>query len=753
MNVLWIFLAIVVFCIYVLFGLHVTEGLETAVQKVLGWTIYTILWIVFLNVFILGYFWSVIRKKTGPYGVRGQEGETGQIGLKGECSITASQAYCMQQQTHYINDLYKAKTNQSILNEDTQKFPCTYLNEKIQKIAGSRQYQLIVATLSNDNKGINNIVNYLKSIWAQWFELLYNGTSNPGVWFTDEFGDENYEWSGGRNPFDEIKKYDVYYWGITRDFRPLKAEICRAPMNNVDSKFPRPQYSTEQLDKQVSRLRIVQTNSYYKTGDTRNSDHNNDGSWWSPNVQTIDGEEYYPVGDVMAFDYNNPTKKGQTIVGEQSFPSSGKDGPDIKTILVAGDVVDPVGYVFSAYPYSYYNTVRIRSPICPDGYTSLGDVSTSVMVEGKFNKYKCVPSDCVEEIAPGPKHESHDEEDPLQWDRYNRWFKWNKVFPGHVRTWYSNINALNREPQEGSVTSIMEKMAAAMQGKPIVDNLSPSSKNGYNLMRGGEFDYGPNGLPWYRIKKSCLQKVPNRPFAPLPDLPLPQAIRDVEPNHDELGIGWYGHPYKLDPKYSIFSFLNLVPEGMIVNQGTGQRFYIIHVEGDEVNMFNILTYNNNTNKFDGSLQVNINNIPDPNDKLIPNNSTYKDNSPGQVNPKVMGLVDQSEVIPDSINYNAPNIPRRIIITKLDRLNKAQQWRIILNQDKKLFKIQNLYNYTYLIATQEPLEGLIEFTTIDIYNYRNDPPFASLPQDEMDNRTNFTFIPSFGTHMDIVEKAT
>ena len=36
--------------------------------------------------------------------------------------------------------------------------------------------------------------------------------------------------------------------------------------------------------------------------------------------------------------------------------------------------------------------------------------------------------------------------------------------------------------------------------------------------------------------------------------------------------------------------LNLIPEGMIVNLGTGQRFYIVHVEGDEINLFNIMTF-------------------------------------------------------------------------------------------------------------------------------------------------------------------
>ena len=115
MNIYWIFFTIVLFCIYVLFGRHITEGLETLAQQLLTWIIYTVLWGTFINIFTLGYFWSVIREKTGPYGLRGPEGETGGEGSRGECSITASQAYCMKSINDYINELYKSKTNKDIL--------------------------------------------------------------------------------------------------------------------------------------------------------------------------------------------------------------------------------------------------------------------------------------------------------------------------------------------------------------------------------------------------------------------------------------------------------------------------------------------------------------------------------------------------------------------------------------------------------------------------------------------------------------
>jgi len=720
MNIYWIFGTLFIFCIYILFGLHFTKELDSVAQTILSWIIYTILWITALNIFAIGYFWSIIIKKTGPYGIRGPIGDMGTPGMDGACNVSAAKLYCMKTLNDYINMLYKNQTSVDLLNQDSQTFPCKYLNEKIQTQAGSRQYNVIIADLSNDNKGINNLINYLKSIWKIWFDLIYNATSVPGIWFTDEYGDEvggsDYDWVGN-NPFDEIKKYDIYYWGITRDFRPLKAELCRSNVKHGDSKFPKHQLS-QSKDVQVQRLKVIETNDYKYIGNTFTHDDNQDGSWWSPNLQTIGGETYYPVGDILFIGDNKPTKKGQTIVGDNSW-SSGGNGPDMKTILVAGDVVDPIGYKSSSGLYTH-NQMRLYAPICPAGYTAIGDTSTSNNVGQIKNPVKCLPTECVEEIAPGPKHREMKSKD--QWNRYNKWFNWGKVLPGYSYTWYNNVNVLNSGDKD------------------------PNTKNGYNLMRGSE-TYGSrtNGDPWYKIKKSCMVKVPNREFPPLPEIPA-ASTKDVEEINADLGIGWYGHPYKLDPKYSIFSFLNMVPEGMIVNQGTGHRFYIVHTEGFDINLFNILVYNNNTAKFNGSLQINLNQLTDPNDDNIPNNKDYPNNS--NIPPKI---VNANEPTPEPVNYNVPL--KRILVKNLDKTNSSQQWKIMLNpNNKKLFKMKNTYDNTYLIITQEPREGLVEFSSIDLdnNNYLNDPAFRDLDQYELENRTNFTFISSFGPQLDVID---
>jgi len=563
MNIYWIFFTIVLFCIYVLFGLHITEGLETLAQQLLTWIIYTILWGTFINIFTLGYFWSVIRNKTGPYGLRGHEGETGGKGGRGQCSITASQAYCMKSINDYINELYKTKNNKDILNEETQKFPCVYLNEKVNKMAGSRQYQVIVANLSNDNKGIDDIINYLKSIWKQWFDLLYNATNPQGKWFEDEYGDENYDWVGN-NPFNEIKKYDVYYWGITRNFRPLKAELCRSSSTYENSKFPKHNYPEEK----PPRLRIIETNDYHWNGNDDGSGAYYDASWYRPKQTQYGDETYYPVGDVVVRDTWDAQKSGDTEVGDLKWKAK-DNGPDIKTILVAGDVKDPINYDDTLIWHDHdwwFGSYKIK---CPEGYTDMGNIVRSHRKERYYRNInndglKCVPKDCVE---------------PLNKSGDGVWENWGN--------WQFAIN-----------TS---------------DKINPNNTNGYNLFRTANSEQ-----PFYKLKDKCLKPVEV-------DHP-PPSTKEVEKEFGDLGIGWIGHPYKLDPKYSIFTFLNLVPEGMIVHKGTGQRYYIIHYGGEDINIFNILKYSKNTQKYDYALQINANYKETFKDNKIKNNKElFKDN--------------------------------------------------------------------------------------------------------------------------------
>ena len=56
---------------------------------------------------------------------------------------------------------------------------------------------------------------------------------------------------------------------------------------------------------------------------------------------------------------------------------------------------------------------------------------------------------------------------------------------------------------------------------------------------------------------------------------------------------------------------------------------------------------------------------------------------------------------------------RIIERPLSKPDKRQQWNIVLNNNKKTFKLKNIENNTYLYVGLEPTDGIPEFSTIDL----------------------------------------
>jgi hypothetical protein len=652
MKALWLFVFLIVFCVYVLYGLYLTENADSLSQIILTWVIYTILWTTFINVFLLGYFWSVVRNKSGPVGLRGPSGERGKVGIKGQCSITAAQAYCIKALNEYIDKLYSDKKGQNILDENLQTFPNNYLNDKIIQMAGSRQYQVILGNLSNDNKPIENIINYLKSIWYKWFELIYKSTDVEGAWFKDEYGDEDYNWVGA-NPFLEIRKYDIYYWGITRNFRPLKAELCRTSLSHTNPKFPIPNRPLE------PRLKIIQTNDYYMGAYDRNSGSDGHSVFWQPHTIDIGNDTYYPLGSVMtadssggSWDFGYYHTHDNIITGNPngehfSYTKQNAPGFDIRTALVAGDVKDPA-YFQNNGGWSGDDDMISYTPICPGGYTDLGDVM------GRYGGYmnpeavnmKCVPTECVEEVHG------------------NRKYPWGGQANGDLYVLNDYTSGQN----------------------------DANGDNGYNLVRIN------SGKPFYKIKESCLS-LPSHPGI---------LTKDVEPQNGDLGIGWYGHPYKLEPEYSIFTFLNLVPEGMIVHKGTGRRFYILHYGGEEQNVYNILDFSEDNYEFSDALQTDSN----------ANNSAVKSRTKSRLDPR-------------------------------------QQWIIVLQGDKydssKLnrLKLKSLFNNKYLYLGLDALQGTSQFSTVDIATYMYHPAFQNLSAEQVEDGTMFTFISSVGTNMNII----
>lgn len=670
----FIFIMMLVFCGYVFVGLYVSQDVDknNIVMYVLSWVSYTFLCMAILNVILTVYYWSIIRLKTGPPGIRGIIGSRGKKGIAGKCNLDAMQSFTIKELSEHINKLYKNQTGNDLLDPTTHKFVNNYLNTKISLMATSNQMNMLVNVSATNKVSVQNLIDYLKTIWTEWFNLLYNASN--GEWFLDQYGDENSTWSNSQpiitspntlenkqdntspqptlqplNPFDEMKKYDVFNWGLTRSFRPLKLEICKSTPLYESGKLP---------IKRKGKLKIIESNDYKAIGMDKGTGGNPDISWWRAKPVKIGTETYYPMGDVpMSGDggttYYGAYKSGLTTVGtlEYNVTEGGAwgmstiNGPDIKTMLVSGDVVPPVNYTPIWAHSGAFNPALMR-PVCPEGYTNMGDIVKPwyghIPDIPITNPPMCVPTQCVE---------------PVNNNGYPIWST-GSLSTRVINGWYN--------------------------GNPPTNNAKP--ENAYNLMRTDD-----NGI-FYKLKDSCLNVNDDAPTTKKP-----------EPENAKLGIGWYGSPFKVDPKYSIFTFLNLVPEGLIIHEATGRRFYIIHYGGEDVNKFIILDYNSATSNFDSAVQT--------------------DSDPASLGAKLRDI---------------------------SRNDVRQQWIITFgDNDKKKFTMMSVFNQKKLYIGLEPVLGDSMYSTVDLNNLQK--PYNTMPPEKLKLGIMFSFVPAFGVHTDILDK--
>lgn len=677
--------------IFIFIGLNLSDTIENSTQYVLFWVVYTLVTMSVLNMFLLSYFWSVIRKKTGPIGIRGPKGDAGNRGSLGKCSMNSSNAICMLEITKMMNELFQKEEKDKIdnkrldidykedddINETKKKIKSIitkdnllingFMRRKLATICKSIQFDVLNEVLVGEGKGPRYLIDYLKGIFKEWFYLIYNQNQK---WFLDSDGTIRYDWKSD-NPFNEIKKYDIYYWGDTRRFRPLINNICQSGIQ---------ENNTLPSSHNNSRLQILKTNDYKEVYNDLESGSTNALKVFRPNIHKYNDTEYHPLGDVAVAGNLKDRKKlgikenSMTRIGDLEYDKSSEtnNGPDKETILITGDVADPVGYELmwrdqkdstswmnslrkgasaltsTSFDDNSYGPGRLWKPIAPQGYTCLGDVATQYYPPDhpnrsqylKYNKdvnIKCLPSDCVEPV---------DEQEIINNERL---------------IW--NVNRDNNSDVvfNGSVYTLGE-------------NEEATSGNNYNLFRTSDFSYidrkgntiSKKGDTYYKIKKSCLSGSR-------------QKTKEVETQFENIGIGWYGTPANSDPKYSIFHFMGLVPEGVIENSYTYNKYYIVHYGGVELNCYNIHTFNDATSKYDKAYEI------DP---------------------------DNGDVYSRKIKKNY----------------KKQQWRIKKQDDK--YYLESVYNQRILAANIES----------------NNPPLITIKSTAVQNKNIylFSFTPAFGS---------
>ena len=364
------------------FGLELSSDIDDIIVYVLFWMLYIITIITFVNLILVSNYYLTMKDKTGIQGKPGPSGDVGVRGDTGLCDPSCRDNVCKENITTKIQN----KLN-DLNNGLPVKFNNVYIKSKIAQMCASNEFKQLAPY-----NGPSNLVSYMADVWDKWFDLIYTA---GGIAYFENIGAETeFEWLSSNtqdglelhNPFDELKKYDVFYWGMGRQYRPQLIDKC---YNSYDGS------SIDESDP-GSIIKVSATNLYEEMlGNDNGSGSSNQVSFWRAQQFTYKGIVYYPVGDVVigptrANENNKQTRK----VGNITIPHQ-TNGPNRETIIVSGDVRGPIDYelIWSNNSNSK-KPLWLWRPIAHRDYISLGDIVTfkqTPPLTGDNAPIRCVP--------------------------------------------------------------------------------------------------------------------------------------------------------------------------------------------------------------------------------------------------------------------------------------------------------------------------------------------------------------------------
>lgn len=356
-------------------GISISSKIENSNVYMIFWILYLCTIATFINIIMTIVYYLIMRKKKGPPGKRGIRGEQGERGEPGKCEASCKDEICTRQIETSIIDYLNKRAGRPVKLENA------YIKQKIKQMCGSPEFKQ-----ASPYHGPAKLIDYLSEIWLKWIELMFQ---EGGESYFESIGAETeWEWVN-KNPFNEIKKYDVYYWGLGKEYRPIITNVC----------------DKEYGVKRDNNLKVCQTNNYVKIGDTEGVSSKHEASFWRAKPITYKSINYYPVGDiVIGPNRTNENALLDRFVGEISI-SHKIPGPNRSTILVGGDVQGPISYelIWDSTLIGSNKNIWIWRPIGPKtskgDYYSLGDVVTTTSSPppvGISAPIRCVPKACLE---------------------------------------------------------------------------------------------------------------------------------------------------------------------------------------------------------------------------------------------------------------------------------------------------------------------------------------------------------------------
>ena len=250
-------------------GIELSNAIDEFIIYVLFWMLYIITIITFINIVLVGNYYLNMKNKTGPVGPQGPSGDRGDKGETGLCDVGCRDSICENDLNDMVLNLLKDKNKGVIV-----KMNNIYIKSKIRQMCTSNEFRQLTPY-----NGQINLINYLKNIWNIWVDLIY---ASGGLKYFENIGAESdFEWLT-TNPFDELKQYDVFYWGMGKQYRPQVIDKCYTSSNG----------NTPDDNSSSYILRMSTSNYYEFLGNDKDTGAIDNVSFWRANQFTYKGNVY-----------------------------------------------------------------------------------------------------------------------------------------------------------------------------------------------------------------------------------------------------------------------------------------------------------------------------------------------------------------------------------------------------------------------------------------------------------------------------
>jgi hypothetical protein len=302
----WYYLTIIfIGFAFLIFGHKISNEIYNPIIYILFWVVYIITILTVINSIFNLYVYLSINKKVAPSGEKGQQGQVGDQGDDGECDYDMKlkkyiHKILTELDKHYNIILNKAneKITGVVSKNSSANINNKYIKDTLRRILKSKQFIEIAQT-----QNVIKVIDYITEIFKRWLEILANADKSEGKKHLKDYMEiygEQVQWefitNPDNNPFNEIEKYDIYYWGLNKEFYPIKLKVCK--------KQPR--------EKSNKMFKAIKTNLYREIYTDKGTGARKSLSVWLSDPVKIEDDTFYPIGPIFHPNYK-PTSFNKTV--------------------------------------------------------------------------------------------------------------------------------------------------------------------------------------------------------------------------------------------------------------------------------------------------------------------------------------------------------------------------------------------------------------------------------------------------------